>query len=113
MILAKAVFNLSGILPTMFKLRPNSLKYRAETTAAVGQCVSRANPLIKESNMIHFHSRGLTFHAEKISHISTIFYFGLEGLGGLELKTNQDHNVCSSFIFCATIVVYLSSRTGD
>ena len=56
MILAKAVFNSSRILPTMFKLRPNSLRYRAENTAAVGLYESRANLLIKESNTIHIHT---------------------------------------------------------
>lgn len=28
------------------------------------------------------------------SRISTIFYFGLEGLGGLEMETDEDENVC-------------------
>ena len=40
----------------------------------------------------------LPFRAENISHVSTIFYFGLEGLGGLELETHQDQDVCF-FIF--------------
>ena len=26
--------------------------------------------------------------------ISTIFYFGLEGLGGLEMETDENENVC-------------------
>ena len=31
---------------------------------------------------------------EKPSRISTIFYFGLEGLGGLDMETNENDDVC-------------------
>jgi len=30
---------------------------------------------------------------EKLSQISTIFYFGLEGIGGLEMEIEEDENV--------------------
>lgn len=30
---------------------------------------------------------------EQLSQISTIFYFGLEGMGGLEMETEEDENV--------------------
>jgi len=29
----------------------------------------------------------------KLSQISTIFYFGLEGIGGLEMETEEDEDV--------------------
>ncbi|KAJ3573199.1 hypothetical protein NP233_g2589 [Leucocoprinus birnbaumii] len=36
--------------------------------------------------------KGEPIDAGKISHISTIFYFGLEGMGGLEMETDEDEN---------------------
>jgi hypothetical protein len=70
------------------------------TTAAVGLCVLRANLLTKESDMIPILPSLLVlpFRAEKISHVSTVFYFGLEGLGGLDLETDQDQDVRAPFV---------------
>jgi hypothetical protein len=31
----------------------------------------------------------------KISRISTVFYMGIEGLGGLDMETDEDENVCA------------------
>ncbi len=35
----------------------------------------------------------INHYTEKPSQISTVFYFGLEGLGGLEMETEEDENV--------------------
>lgn len=30
---------------------------------------------------------------EKVSRISVVFYMGMEGLGGIEMETDEDENV--------------------
>lgn len=34
--------------------------------------------------------------------ISPIFYLGMEGVGGIEMETDEDENVCHSCVFSAT-----------
>jgi hypothetical protein len=61
---------------------------------AAGPPVSRANPLIP----VRLNYQSSQYHADHIylarpSQISTVFYFGLEGLGGLEMETEEDDSV--------------------
>lgn len=35
----------------------------------------------------------LALRIDRVSRISTIFYMGLEGVGGLEMETDEDENV--------------------
>ena len=82
----------------MSSLQRSSWKSLEAITVAVGLLVSKGNQSTKV-----YHSLGgkkiielsnLNFPG-KPSRISTIFYFGLEGLGALDLETNEDDdNVC-------------------
>lgn len=61
----------------------------------VGLLVSRGNQSIKVcipwgEKIVEISKLNLP---EKPSRISTIFYFGLEGLGGLDMETNENDDV--------------------
>ena len=41
--------------------------------------------------------RPLNSFQAALSRVSTVFYFGLDGLGGLEMETDEDENVRFAF----------------
>ena len=60
---------------------------------AAGLCVSRANLLKRVGCSLLEVTLSYILHTDKVSRVSTIFYFGLEGLGGLEMETDENENV--------------------
>ena len=48
------------------------------------------------AHLWHPKYRQFLCRTDRPSRISTVFYMGLEGLGGLEMETDEDENVSSS-----------------
>ncbi|KIP04785.1 glycoside hydrolase family 63 protein [Phlebiopsis gigantea 11061_1 CR5-6] len=55
--------------------------------------------------------KGEPIHADKPSRISTVFYMGLEGLGGLEMETDEDENGLEETVVFAGNTVDLDEFT--
>src|SRR5260221_11259431 len=68
--------------------------------AEAGRRESRGNPSLKVLYFTLVHSAlTIVFCTGRPSRTSFIFYAGLEGMGGLDLETDENENVCNNS-FC-------------
>jgi len=100
----KAVYKSFVTVQTTCESPPSFSRSPVENMEEVGPLELKETRLIQVSLHNIFSQMRLTDYPDIPSRVSTIFYFGLEGLGGLEMETDENENVNQPLDHCLILL---------